>query len=123
MILMNVSARKPESDDLFPGALHKVPFDILLALFVFAAVVPVVALGESDWARSEVAAVFILFIYGVGILSAFLGLCMSAAARIKDRSLFRNTLIWRLCFILWEIIKWIGFARSEEHTSELQSRE
>ncbi|MBR0416451.1 MAG: sensor histidine kinase, partial [Firmicutes bacterium] len=110
VILMNVSARKPESEELFPGALHKVPFDILLALFVFAAVVPVVALGESDWARSEVAAVFILFIYGVGILSAFLGLCMSAAARIKDRSLFRNTLIWRLCFILWEIIKWIGFA-------------
>ncbi len=110
VILMNVSARKPESEELFPGALHKVPFDILLALFVFAAVVPVVAIGESDWARSEVAAVFILFIYGVGIFSAFLGLCMSAAARIKDRSLLKNTLIWRICLLLWKFIKWLGGA-------------
>jgi signal transduction histidine kinase len=94
IVLMCLSARRPRQTGLFPGPLHKVPFDLLLC----AAAVPVLLvvwickdLNTSSW----------LFwaIFGMGcavfFLCVFLGLSVSAAARIKTGTLFTNTVIWR----------------------------
>ena len=96
--LLKVSARRPGTDELVPGPLNKVPFDVLLALCI---VLPCVGYkhinrytGHSNWGY------FLFIALTVIAFLLFLGLSMSAAARVKQKNLLTNTLIGRLARLL-----------------------
>ena len=93
--LMHVSARRPDSDELYPGPLNGVPFDILVTVAIlllgFLGTVALIAYNSG----------FGLFIGAgsivlVSVCLIILGVAMSAAARLKQRTLFRNTLIYKI---------------------------
>ena len=94
--LMCVSGRRPRTEELCPGAFYRVPFDVMLAvsalIVVFGAGLTDELYGEPTVVRVVLLAVLILY-----AAAAFLGLCMSAAARIKAHTLISGTLIFRVC--------------------------
>lgn len=95
--LMSVAGRKPDSEELYPGLLNKVPFDVMFLVGISVAVMP---LGLAFEVSSDeilvviLLAVSCLFCYGVCV-----GICMDTAVRIKQRSLWKNTLT-AICFRL-----------------------
>lgn len=98
--LMSVAGRRPKKDEIVPWFFHKVPFDILMTIYVFFSLA-LISLGGSF--NDEV---------GIGLLffcSLFLPLfCMSFAVRIKTKTLIRNTLIFKILMLLWKGIKAVG---------------
>ncbi len=106
-ILMTTAARKPHTDKLFPGVLHKVPLDliiaVLIAVFTFA-----VYLATDVFYTGEAVVVASLIALAVAAAYVLLGICMSISARIKDRSLFKNTVIFRILKVLIKILKVIA---------------
>lgn len=98
--LMSVAGRRPKKDEIVPWFFHKMPFDILMTIYVFFSLA-LISLGGSF--HDEV---------GIGLLffcSLFLPLfCMSFAVRIKTKTLIRNTLIFKILMLLWKGIKAVG---------------
>ena len=86
---MCVSGRRNESDGLYPGPLHKIPFDLLIALWlgVFVLVIYMIdQIFQRDFL--QIGAVLVVML---GFVASFLGLCMSAAVRIKNKDLFTGS--------------------------------
>ena len=104
--LMCVSARRPGTEALCPGPLHRVPFDLLLALCFFGMLLLCLL---ADWLTRydavTAAAIVLLCFLGANLV---LGLCMSAAARIKERTLLKNTVIALCLRGLWRLLRWLG---------------
>lgn len=96
--LLNVSAQRKNSEDLHPGVLNQLPFDFLL-LFDCAFWVLGFSIAKDVINGGGVEFLFFGFLIGEVFLAFVLGLSMSAAARIKQGSLFKNTLIYKFC--LW----------------------
>lgn len=92
--LMCVSARRKEDDGLHPGLLHKVPFDLIAASECCLLVLYIHFIVEHG--DRSMAALIAAIIAGPFVLTATLGFCMSCAARIKDGSILKNTVIWRV---------------------------
>ena len=104
--LMSVAGRREDSDDLYPGPLNRIPFDILLAVFVMAAAA--YAWYILDVIRFSDAALIALFLIGtILILCLFIGLCMSMAVRIKQKNLIRGSLTYLCLKYLWAIVVYI----------------
>ena len=107
VILMCASARRPDSDDLYPGPLNRIPIDLLIAALIGVCIC-------LFWLACDVFYVSetILDISIGGLLlfyvCAALGVCMSIAARIKEGTLLTNTVIWFLCKLFWRILRGIG---------------
>ncbi len=112
--LMSVSGRRPGSEELYPGLLDRVPFDVLAAaaaclcaLLFFGAVEFGRNAGDSSDAVIAAACGF------AALVSACLGLglCMSMASRIKQRTLISKSLIGRLLKLVWSLLmKLVYFA-------------
>ena len=108
VVLMNVTARRQEDEEVHPGPLAVIPTDIFLVL---AALIPIGAFlifyeafeGGLD---TPVILVF-LFAAGVIVLAEFLAVSMSIAGRIKAGTLFRNTLIAKVIRFIVRVLKWI----------------
>ncbi|MBR5364803.1 MAG: HAMP domain-containing histidine kinase [Clostridia bacterium] len=108
ILLMCASARRPRQAGLFPGPLHAVPFDLLAAVCIvpvalFLDLMSGLGVGSTGFTMAARIAASMLLIACVA-----LGLLMSAAARIKTGTIFRNTVVWRTIMLLWEILKWFG---------------
>ena len=93
VILMCASGRHPNNDKICGGALNSVPFDLLVAVIFFAVMAVGLTFGNNINFTDEFEVVFIAFI-AIIFVSIFIGLCMSFAARIKQKTLFRNTIIY-----------------------------
>ena len=107
--LMCASARRPEDDGLHPGPLHRVPYDLMLAAVILLALL-VIWLGVDqaiDYGSDTLAVAIASAAAALG-LNVFCGLSMSTAARIKDRSLLTNTVVWGILKLLWRILRAIG---------------
>ena len=108
--LMSVAGRRPDSEELSAGLLHKVPSDVLLVADVTIALLPLAVtlnIGSGDIVPFVILnTISGLFCYGV-----CLGFCMSLAARIKQRMLIKNSLIGIVCRMCWRgirfVIRWI----------------
>lgn len=102
IMMLCVSARRPKSEELYPGYINKVPFDLIL----FVAMVGVGILGaicDQGW-YDETILIFIgLFL--IYTIFVFNGLCMDAAARIKEGTLIKNTIIYKVCKLCWKLFK------------------
>lgn len=91
IMILCVSARRPGSEEVHPGYFHFIPTDIMLIPLVMN----LCLFGAGN--EAAYAAVFILPFTGV-LLS------MSIAARIKDKSLVKNTVIYRILMLIWKFI-------------------
>ena len=113
IILMCVSARRPDSDELHPGLLNKVPTDLLVALSAFALFLGCFVCDRMFYTNELflVISACVMAVLGVNVL---LGLSMSIAARIKEKTIFTNTFVFRifkLCRKVFKIVfKWIKTA-------------
>lgn len=106
-MLMKVSARRSGRDEFFPGPLHKVPYDLMLAaviaLFIGIAwfvdwIIPVDSSEE----------LYLTLVVLAGGAAVFLGLSMSTAARIKTKTLIKNTLIFRILkYLVAKPLAWL----------------
>ncbi|MCQ2502485.1 MAG: HAMP domain-containing histidine kinase [Saccharofermentans sp.] len=105
--LMYVSGRRNGTDEFVAGPLHKIPFDLLFVISscIWGAMLAVIAteLDFDDIASAVCISGFCLI--GLNIL---LGLCMSVAGRIKQHTLVKNTIIFRLLKLLWKFLCAIG---------------
>lgn len=101
--LMCVSGRKPNTEEICPGPLNKVPFDFLLTV---CAVCAIGAIYLCDAICTHDGVILVIFVIGLAIAGAsvLLGLCMSIAARIKLHTLISNTVIYRCVKLAWKII-------------------
>ena len=108
--LMSVSGRRPRTEDLVPGPLYRVPYDLLLFLIISAAGILIIPLAESlsGYPAVAYALAFILAAFCMG-----LGLCMSTAVRIKGHTLLKNTLTFRILKLAWRLlgIIWRGLVK------------
>ena len=103
--LMCVSARRPDSDNLYPGFANKIPFDLLLvtsAITVFALID--IFLIDSIYDFNLIILIASIFIFS----NIFLGLCMSIAARLKQQTLLKNTIIYRILKLIVYFFRAIG---------------
>ena len=108
--LMCCSGRRKGQEGVFPGYLNAVPFDVLLAAAAasFVGIDYVIArlFRLADGVLSVAAG-------GAGLtamLCIFLGICMSLSARIKQKTIFSNTLIAMIIRLLIRVVKavWRG---------------
>ena len=122
IMLMCVSARRPGSEEVHPGYFNKLPYDLMLFAAVMLGVI-LLAVGfdgvgsmiGAGYAGEMLINVIFLCAAIVYAVFAFNGLCMSAAARSKEGSLFTNTVIYKMCKwclklirkYVFGIIRWI----------------
>lgn len=106
-ILMCVSARRANSDELHPGALHRMPFDLMTVLSAVGVFLAVVVTGEALYYEYNIVSVVILIAIGLAAVNLFIGLCMSFAARIKTKTLILNTLVYRFVRLCIRALKFI----------------
>ena len=94
VLLLCAAARRPHDDGVYPGALNRVPFDLILLLFAAALAGGFVVLYDvgEDFGAVLFAALFLLLLLP--------GLLMSLAARVKEHSLLKNTIAYRLLRLL-----------------------
>lgn len=106
VVLMSVSARRPNSHELHPGYLNRVPFDIIFVVVIALFGAALGVLSECNSYELTIA----LAIVPLPLAYLFIGTCMSIAARIKQRSLLKNTVVWRVCALLFKCLSrlWRG---------------
>ena len=106
IVLMCVSGRRREDNELHPGYFYRVPIDLLLALtagvFLFLLEI-VMELSYSN----ETAAVMMGAVLSLATVCAFVLLCMSFACRIKGRTLIQNTVFALACRMVRKAIAWL----------------
>ncbi len=104
--LMCVSARRPDTEELRPGALYRVPFDLMLALCVIGFLLLCLLLDEATYSEAAtLAAIGLMGLLGANLV---LGLSMSAAGRIKGHTLVKNTVIGFCLRKLWQLLRALG---------------
>lgn len=103
--LMCVSGRRPNSDEIHEGVFCRVPFDILLAISGIFALLMILIIGNANWTDEFLLALFIAAAFLAG--TVMLGLCMSAAARIKAHTFLKNTVIYMVLRLCLRIFKWL----------------
>lgn len=102
--LMYAAGRRPDTEEIVPGPLYKVPYDVLLCVCIAVCLCFLAApffFGETE----DIAEILYLLFACVISLCIFLGLCMSTALRIKTRTLLRNTLLRRTGTLLMKICR------------------
>ncbi len=124
-VLMCVSGRRPvkdgESDEVHPGVFNRIPFDIMLAAVIILFVIGIMGAAELFYSVKLIVTAVFGTIIVVTLISILLGLCMSIAARLKQGTLIKNTLIAMACCIIWRGVKavWRIIKRSFRFVGEL----
>ena len=107
VLLMLTAAQKPDSDELSPGPLNRIPFDLLLA--ASAAAYLIAAMIVWDYVhRSDVLTVLYIVIFGILGAILFTGLCISGASRIKQGNLLSGTFVRWMLKLLWKGLRLVG---------------
>ena len=104
--LMCVSARRPDTEELRPGLLYRVPFDLMLALCVLGFLLLCLLLDDAT--SSEAATLAAIGFAGLLGANLVLGLSMSAAGRIKGHTLVKNTVIGFCLRKCWQLLRALG---------------
>ena len=97
VFLLCSAAHKSGTEKYVPQRQDKIPYDLYLTAAILLGIGLCTMLAECaayklNAAKAVVAAVILACLAGV-----FMALCMTTAARIKTGTLFKNTLICRLC--------------------------
>lgn len=106
--LVSVSGKVRGTEEIEPGLIDIIPFDIILAIEVFCAIV---GYSSIDWACDYFGIwggiIYIILLVLVTIC-VFVGNLMDFATRCKEKTIFRNTLIGIVLRFIWKIIASIG---------------
>ncbi len=105
--LMSASGHRPDTEEIYPGPLYNIPFDILTAGCMAVCVMGVFLAGEvirSD----ELVTILMALLVCLASLNIMLGLCMSAAVRIKKHTFIKNTAVFMCLKWIWHILCWFG---------------
>ena len=101
--LMNVTGRRTGSTELYTGPLYGIPADLLTVIIGTGCLVmsmAVLSMVNSNVVDFMLAGGLVLIIG-----NTFLGYCMSIAARVKGKTLWKNTLIYKCLHLLKKICK------------------
>ena len=104
--LLCASGRRPDSEEVHAGYLNKIPFDIILAGACALAISFLLLLDETD--HDEIAYAISVIVSLVAAPIILIGLSMSIATRIKQHSLLKNTVVWRICKLVCKFFKFIA---------------
>lgn len=107
--LMCSAARKKDHDKLEPGFIDKIPFDLLFLLIggiIVIAVLGVQKVGMALYAEYMFEGLIMLFSFGFAfIFLSLMALIVSFAARVKLKTLFRNTLVFIVIKFIFRCVK------------------
>ncbi|MDO5439576.1 MAG: HAMP domain-containing sensor histidine kinase, partial [Erysipelotrichaceae bacterium] len=104
VILMASAARSPLDEELYPGPLNRIPFDVLAAIVAGGVGLFVYAICSAA-AGSDGQELIAAGVSAITILVGGLGLCISMAARIKQKNLITGSFCYWLLMWLWKILK------------------
>lgn len=106
VLLMCASGRRVNSDSVHCGLLNIIPFDILAAGWLCLTVIGFEVMDESSRLTESLEAALIV-LWCVVEAALLLGLFMSIAARLKEKTLFTNTVICKCCVILRKLLGFV----------------
>ncbi len=108
--LLVVAGKKPGSEEIFTGGLHKVWYELLLCLFITCIPLTEEILHSFYW--NDFIFVMTLGICAAGMLCFFMFLCMTTAVRIKGKTFWKSTFCyWALGILrklgrpIWNLVK------------------
>ena len=115
--LMKSAGRRYGESGVSEGFADRIPYDIFLA--AAAVLIYIITMFAGDvingygWfygTSSIYGAISILAILCIPLLLIFLALSATTAVRMKVRTLFRNTVIWRICALICKLFRalWRG---------------
>ena len=107
IFLLRAAGRRRDTDEIRASFIEKIPFDLFTALIFTAGAYILYAFVEIlDHLNRQIgfrlAAAALLF-----VLAVLLGLlwCMSLAVRVKQKTLVRGTILYKLLHLLWRALK------------------
>ncbi len=103
--LMSVSGRRRGDEELHPGPLTVVPFDIVILALLFAGGMSIAILAALD---TDFMRIVLLIIGGPALLALLIGCCMSLAVRIKGHILISGLFITKVLKFCWKVLCFIG---------------
>ncbi|MBQ1477166.1 MAG: HAMP domain-containing histidine kinase [Erysipelotrichaceae bacterium] len=106
VILMCVSGRRNEDEEIHPGPLHKIPYDVLLAASGMMLAGMAMIINEFPFETYFLYAA--VPVYVLTLICMVLGLLMSLAVRIKKKDLVKGSLIYILCVWLKNLLVSFG---------------
>lgn len=106
VILMCVSGRRNEDEEIHPGPLHKIPYDVLLA--VSGMILAGMAMIINEFPFETYFLYAAVPVYVLTLICMVLGLLMSLAVRIKKKDLVKGSLIYILCVWLKNLLVSFG---------------
>lgn len=110
--LMSVTGRHPDSADLHQGPLYGIPADLLTLLMGTGwLLMGMTAMAMMDSMTGNPAYLILAGMVLLIMENTFLGYCMSIAARVKGKTLWKNTIIYkclrllkRICAGIWNLL-------------------
>ena len=103
--LMYVSGRRPNMEGFCEGLFSKIPYDLILALVILSGGGLLGLITEMSYSNYDITVLIACFLGMFLIeLNLVLGLCMSAASRIKRKTLCKNTIIWHVLSFIWKML-------------------
>jgi len=106
ILLVTAAGRRAGDGELHPGPISRIPLDLLLAALVFFfcfTLELILFYWYGDVLTAVLVGVWVIF-----LINSLLGLILTAAVRIKQGSLLKNTVIWRLSTLLVRATKRLG---------------
>ncbi|MBO7335476.1 MAG: hypothetical protein J6U42_00905, partial [Lachnospiraceae bacterium] len=101
--LMYASGRRSDTDEFVPGIFDKIPFDLFLIIGVGLIAGMFYLVSESlGYLIDEIPGFILMCALSILALCIFMGLCMSAAGRLKRHAFLKNTVIYHICRLLWK---------------------
>ncbi|SDX51728.1 Signal transduction histidine kinase [Ruminococcaceae bacterium YAD3003] len=101
--LMCVTGKKPGSEEIALGPVGRIPFDLLVAGFIFVSYVGVFIAGSAPGRFEIIFGILLIFL----VMNMMLGLCVTFAARVKLRTLIKGLLIYKIIMLIGKFFKLI----------------
>lgn len=91
--LICVAGKRPGTEEVIPGPLDKVPFDVLATVAIFLTIPFFILVGTANGLFEGALFILAFFVF----VNVMMGLCMSFASRVKRHVLIKGTLVYK-CF-------------------------
>ena len=104
---MCASGKRPDTEEIHPGPLHKIPIDLFIAILVLAWIFLFFLVWETLYTGEALGYTLTVILSVLGV-NALFGLFMSIAVRIKTRTLLKNTLVWIIIKLIFKFFKTIA---------------
>ncbi len=101
--LMCVAGKQPGSEEVILGPLGRFPFDILMLVSFFLGIFAIFIVDSANGLAEAILAIVTVLI----AFNVFLGLCVSFAARVKLRMLFKGTVFYKVISLIGKLFKLI----------------